>query len=351
MRALSMPGLAWATVMVGAVTVTLLLTPGFTADAPPPRTPAPASVNVQRGFAMPTYSGDGYQSPQASTDLRQMAAAGAQWVQINPTWYQEQSQTTTIASTAQTPNDAAVEHVIAAAHRTGLKVLLKPLVDLLPDGGTYRGTIRPADRTAWFASYVAFIGHYAQLAARQGVEEFALGTELAGVSGDRAGWLGVVRAVRACYRGPLVYAANFDEYRHVAFWDALDVVGIDAYWQLSPQPTTDVAALQRAWEPIVRQLAAFAARTRHRILFTEAGYTSQRGSTTAPWSWTTSTVPDQAEQAAAYQALLSSLTGRPWWAGVFWWAWDVPAAPVADDPLGYSPHGKAAEAVVRRWWT
>ena len=241
-------------------------------------------------------------------------------------------------------------HIIDAAHRLGLKVFLKPLVDLSPDGDAYRGTIRPDDSRAWFASYTAFIAHYAEMAARTHVEEFAVGTELAGVSADRAGWLGVVETIRSHYPGPLVYAANFDEYAHVAFWDRLDLVGIDAYWPVSTHPTADVAAMRRAWDPIVGRLTAFAGGTGQRVLFTEAGYPSQRGSTAAPWSWTTSTTPDPAEQAAAYQALLSSMTGQPWWAGVFWWAWDLPSS-ADDDPLGYSPHGKGAEDVVRRWWT
>lgn len=324
----------------------------------PPQPPQPSgtrardSGDIQRGFAMPTYSRDGYSSPQVSTELGRMVAAGVTWVQINPTWYQDGARTSSITPGWQTPTDTSVEHVVEAAHRLGMKVFLKPLVDLGPDGtGGYRGTIRPADPGAWFASYTRFIGHYAEVASRRGVEEFGVGTELAGTSGDRASWLRVVKAVRARYRGLVVYSANFDEYRHVRFWDALDLVGIDAYWPVSPRPTTDPQALRRAWDPIVRELAAFAARLRRHILFTEAGYTSQHGSTTAPWSWTNSRTPDQAEQAAAYEALLASLTGRPWWAGVFWWAWDAPLGVATGDPLSYSPHGKAAEGVIRRWWS
>ena len=301
-----------------------------------------------RGFALPTYTADGYRSPQAVRHLHEIAATGARWVQFNPTWYQHGVRGATIAASADTPTDAALEHIVAAAHRAGLQVLLKPLLDL--DDAGYRGTIRPADPAAWFASYTAFIGHYADLAARLDVAEFAVGTELAGVSGDRAGWLRVIDAVRSRYDGRLTYAANFDEYRQIGFWHAVDLIGIDAYWELGDRPTTDADVLRRAWEPVVRELAALAARTGRPVLFTEAGYTSRRGSTTAPWDWTTGRTPDQAEQAAAYEALLAALSDQPWWAGVFWWCWDVPPAQTTD-PLGYSPRGKAAEAVVRRWWT
>lgn len=326
----------------------------YEATDDPPR-PAPVVVRgsglEQRGIAMPSYTSDGYETPSASAYLSQIVAAGATWLQIDPTWYQRRLDASTIAADGRTPSDRSVEQVIAAAHRLGLKVLLKPLVDVLPGGSAYRGDIEPADRAGWFASYTAFIGHYARLAERQRVEELAVGTELARVSRDRPSWLRVIQLVRAEYSGLLTYAANFDEYARVPFWDALDIVGIDAYWPLSRAPTADPDELQRAWVPIVRELSAFAGRTGRRVLFTEAGYTSQRGSSSAPWSWSVSDVPDQAEQAAGYQALLRSLSGQPWWSGVFWWAWEVPATDPAANPLGYSPHGKAAEAVLRRCWT
>jgi hypothetical protein len=310
---------------------------------------AATPADKQRGFALPVYSRDGYQSPMVYAHLGQMLGVGAKWVQLNPTWYQEGISGSNIAPAADTPTDASVRFVIKAAHDMGLKVLLKPLLDVAPDG-QYRGTIKPVDPTAWFDSYGRFINHYAQIAAELRVEEFGVGTELAGVSADREHWLAVVESVRDKYQGTLLYAANFDEYADVAFWDAVDLIGIDAYWSLSKQPTADAATLQRAWEPIVGELGEFAARTGRRVLFAEAGYVSQRGSTTAPWSWTVSTTPDQNEQAAGYQALLASLTGRSWWAGVFWWAWNPPSTIYTDDPLDYSPRGKAAEAVIRRWW-
>jgi peptidoglycan/xylan/chitin deacetylase (PgdA/CDA1 family) len=128
---------------------------------------------------------------------------------------------------------------------------------------------------------------------------------------DRDHWLDVIRVVRARYHGTLVYAANFNEYVDVSFWDSLDL---------------------------------------SRILFTEAGYTSERGTTTLPYSWTISQTPDQSEQAAAYQALLASFDKQSWWAGVFWWVWDVLPDEGGDHTLDFSPRGKLAENVVRRWW-
>ena len=150
---------------------------------------------------------------------------------------------------------------------------------------------------------------------------------------------------------PFVYASNFDEYSRVPFWGALDLIGVDAYWSLSAVPTRDVAALRRAWGPISRQLAGFAAQQRKRIVFTEAGYTSVRGSTVLPYAWDTNAVPDPEEQAAAYRALLSEFENQPWWAGVYWWTWSVVPDTGDDHSRDFTVREKPAEQVVRQFWT
>jgi hypothetical protein len=324
------------------------LAPSPAPAEPPDNALADQGSREQRGFALPTYDRQGYSSNETGVSLKQIPDTGAEWVQLNPTWYQPTKRSSDITARYDTPSDSSVETAIGLAHQARLKVLLKPHLDLLDN--TRRSEIRPGNRAAWFTSYKKFISHYAELATRTGVDQFAVGTELGGLSDDRAGWIDVVGAVRARYTGTLTYAANFDEYRHVAFWDAVDLIGVNAYFQLTDGPPADTETLIEEWKPIMTQLGEFAAQTGRKILFTEAGYTSQHGSTTAPWSWTVSDRPDQAEQAAGYEALLESFHEKPWWAGVFWWCWDVPSEDKPSDPLGYTPRGKAAQDVVTSWW-
>ena len=134
--------------------------------------PVDVSVEQQRGVALPAYDRRGYDDALTGTYLRQIEEVGARWVQVNPTWYQETTRAHDIASTSQTPTDAGVAKAIALAHAHGLKVLLKPHVDLPQDQG--RAAIRPDDRGRWFASYAAFITRYARLAsrARRGVRRW-----------------------------------------------------------------------------------------------------------------------------------------------------------------------------------
>ena len=111
-----------------------------------------------------------------------------------------------------------------------------------------------------------------------------------------------------------------------------------------------MAALQQAWQPFVAQMAEGSARFGRKVLFTEAGYTSQQGTTTQPNNYQLGTPPDDAEQAAAYQALLATFSGQPWWEGVYWWVWNALPDDGSDHATNYSPRGKAAEGVIREWW-
>lgn len=302
----------------------------------------------QRGFALPTWKEGGYDGPNVEQSLREITEVGATWVELTPTWYQRTTNSNEVLRTTGTVDDGGLKRAITLAHQRGLKVFLKPHVDLPNPGKDSRNNIRPDDPTVWFTSYTAFITHYASMAQQLGVEQFAMGTEFSSISNDRAAWLRVIEAVRSRYHGPVVYAAGRDWLR-VTFWDAVDVIGIDAYPPLSNKSTTDVSALQRVWESYLAEGKALAAKYDRKILFTEAGFTSQQGTTTDPSDWRISTTPNEAEQAAGYESLLATFSDEPWWAGVYWWEWAVPPYSAAE-PLDFSPRGKAAEGIIRRWW-
>jgi hypothetical protein len=309
--------------------------------------PATVTADEQRGVALPTWEINGYEGAATAQAVSAITSVGANWIQIVPTWHMA-TQTSNTIDGSWSVTDANVLSAIGLAHSQGLKVLLKPHVD--PSDGTNRWQINPSNRAAWYSSYRAFITHYAAIAQAKSVEQFSVGCELKTMttSADRGQWLTVINAVKAQYRGPLVYAANSDEYTNVSFWDQLNFIGVDAYFPLSTTPTTDVATLEAAWAPIRDDLAKFAASTGRPILFTEAGYPSQVGAAVEPWNNSQSTTPAQDEQAAAYQALLATFSGQPWWAGVFWWSWWTDRG--VYDPLDYPVQGKLAESLLRNWW-
>jgi hypothetical protein len=91
--------------------------------------------------------------------------------------------------------------------------------------------------------------HYETLAAAAGADLLCLGVELNFADGAYPDeWRRLVAETRAIYAGPLTYAANHSPgangggYPGVRFWDALDFIGIDAYFSLAVRapPTAPV---------------------------------------------------------------------------------------------------------------
>jgi len=106
-------------------------------------------------------------------------------------------------------------------------------------------------------------------------------------------WRALIAAVRRVYAGPLSYAANFDQVEEVGFWDALDVVGVNAYYPLSTWGLTGErlqAALISSWWEIAGRLNELAernggaARVLPVVIF-ELGWTRKAGSTVRPFSY------------------------------------------------------------------
>jgi hypothetical protein len=107
------------------------------------------------------------------------------------------------------------------------------------------------------------------------------------------GWRELIAAVRERYTGRLTYAANFDQYESVAFWDALDLIGVNAYFPLRRhylpriRPPELEALLESRWSVVLERLDAFrraAGLEDRRVLFTELGYSRRSHSTIEPWA-------------------------------------------------------------------
>jgi glycosyl hydrolase family 113 len=349
-RARRMASRSLGLLAVAALVTTGILSAGSTLTLVSESDAWKVPAGQQRGLSLLTWEHNGYAGAQADEALFEIASLGAEWVEIVPTWYQQKRTSNEIAPTFSGPDDENIRSIVQRARNAGLKILLKPHVDLLD--GSDRAAIQPADRHAWFTSYKTFILHYANIAAELGVEEFAVGTELHGLVGERDQWSNVIDAVRDVYPGPITYAANHYDYEAVTFWDKVDIIGINAWWPIASEPTRDVSTLKRALVPIRDELAALSARYGRPILFTEAGYASQQGTTTFPGYDRLSGEEDQAEQAAGYEALLETFSDQTWWIGVHWWLWTVLSQGPTDPPpeLDHSVRGKEAEAVLRRWW-
>ena len=291
----------------------------------------------------------------SDVSLAHLAETGADWINLIVPWYQDNVGSTRISPGRSTATDEDLIHVISQAHSLGLKVMLRPVLALSNDvshgiGQIGQAFVSDSKWSEWFASYRAFIENYAALAAAQGVEQFCVGHELKGTTHRDADWRAAVAGVRSLYGGPLTYASNHSDVLSIGWWDALDFIGLEAYYRLSAKPFPKLRELRAAWGPIVGRLASLSARWRKPILFTEIGYRSINGTAMHPADSEIGGRIDLQEQSDCYQAAFESVYWQPWFAGMYWWSWSPNPEEGGPDDSGYSPHDKPAEEILRKWF-
>lgn len=288
-----------------------------------------------QGVALTSYSETTYAQ---SSQYGRLAALGAEDVQLVPRWGMERKTGSSITPQRDSPTEADITAGVRAAKAAGLRVMVKPHVDVAD--GTFRGEIAPKDRTTWWRDYRDYVLRYARAAATGGADFFTVGTELSTMVRDTARWTALIADVRRVFRGPVTYAANWDGVEDVGFWDALDAIGVDAYYPL----TGDLAA---AWAERVAELEELVEREDRPVVFTEVGYPSEQGAARHPFS-ERKTTPDEALQARLYGAVFAAFADERWWRGAYFWDWRADGT--APTPTGYEPTGKAAEDVLRQAW-
>jgi hypothetical protein len=337
------------------------LAPTATPTNTPPATeglqpPEPAPPGFQKGMSYATWWQGNYSSPQADQALAELMDTGTQWLSLIVTCYQETAASTEITcDLPRTPTDDDLLHALQTARELGLKVMLKPHLDLNSDDAHWRGDIgdgfeSEAQWSAWFDAYETMIVRYAALAEDQRLEQFCVGTELAGTSGREAEWRAVVDAVRDVYSGELVYASNHGEENSIAWWGALDYIGVDAYYALTSSNDPTLDDLLAAWRMRLNRFQALSQRFDKPIVITEIGYRSVDGANREPWAWGTKGEVDLHEQAICYRAALESFWAQPWLAGIYWWNWDTDPEQGGEQDIGFTPHGKPAEEILQVYY-
>ena len=238
-------------------------------------------------------------------------------------------------------NDDGITQLARLAHARGMKVMLKPGIWVR---GGFAGDLEfssPQDRAIWFAEYRTFLEHYARLATRVHADILCVGGELAKLTPYSNEWRKLITRARELYPGPLVYAANFgDEFETLTFWDALDYIGLQEYYPLPDDLST---------ESVLRKVEAVQRNFQRPVIFTEAGFTSSEHANRAPWADPRGGKITLDQQAHSYEALLNSFYRRPWFQGVYWWAVRTNGEGGPENG-SFTPWGKPAMQVLRRWY-
>jgi hypothetical protein len=317
---------------------------------------AAASTTAQvryRGMAYTAWNKGDYAKAESNLSLESMFSFGVDTVQINVWEFQE-----TVTSTVIAPNydeysasPSSVRKAIQKAKSLGMKVMLKPIVDLSNDGDHWRADI--VCSSAWNASYKAFVKRWARLAQQEHVDLFSVGCELTGTEKSGSFWRSVIGVVKANFTGLLTYSANYDTEQKITWWDALDLIGIDAYYELTNKKNPTLAELTDAWKARAAALKSWhdSKWPTKTIIFTEIGYRSTDGSNMRPWEWGINYGADPDEQRDCYKALLSVLWNEKWWGGAFWWNWETSPNAGGKKNQDYTPQYKPAQYIIKYYYT
>jgi hypothetical protein len=241
---------------------------------------------------------------------------------------------------------------IQLAHKMNLSVLLKP--HLWIGRGLYTGAFRlntENDWKIWEDSYQKYMLHFAAVADSMKAEIFCIGTELGASIKERPQfWNSFIDTLKQTYHGKLTYAANWDDYKNVPFWEKLDYIGVDAYFPLANDKTPSVNSLNKGWKKYSDELKRISSTHNRPILFTEYGYRNVDYAGAEPWKENEGNQNNHA-QANALEAFYQSFAGKKWFAGGYIWKWYVEKSRHRKRDIDFTPQERPALQVIENWYS
>lgn len=301
--------------------------------------------------------GRGYGTAHSARLLDFLKTLGANWIAITPYGRMWTDKSTTITMDFEAPypaNREAMKRMVEQAHARGLRVFMVPHIWLEAAGD--RRTIDPGTPARWHAfltSYRKFIVAWAKDAGAWGVDMFAIGQECQTFSGRYyTFWQQLIAEVRSVFDGLVTYSANwYLETVDVLFWDLLDLIGVNAFYELAWDKDSPYENATKARDALV-ELKTLALTVDKPVIFTEIGYTNRKGNLYQPWRWpehSSAIQVDDDAQIRGFRAMFDAFLPEPWFAGLFIWRYYAYLDDISQEPhWAFSPHGKPAEAFLRK---
>ena len=301
-----------------------------------------------------------YRTPEGIDSMEKLAATGTEWACLAFIVYQEKYSSTKIMFDYRSGiTDKDLTFAINKLHELGMKVCLKPVIN--SHDQVWRARINFPDESdrgpdeywdEWFDHYQAFLCHYAEIAADTGCEMFCVGCEMGGTERKEKHWRDTIAKVKEIYTGPLMYNTNHGDEDQVKWFDAVDYVGVSAYYPLAKGPNPPEEEMYQSWIKHRDELKALSEKWQKKIIFAEVGVRSAAGCAAMPWDYLHDLPYSEEEQANYYNSCLRAFFHEPWFAGCFWWHWDTHLHTLeeARTHLHFGIYGKKAETVLREWY-
>ncbi len=242
-------------------------------------------------------------------------------------------------------------HTISLARQKGFSIMIKPHIWVRGQGWAGEFELNnDQEWKVWEKKYKQYVLSMARLAETYDAEVFCIGTEMRLAVRQRPEFfIDLIKAVRKQYGGKITYAANWDNYEHVVFWNHLDFVGIDAYFPVLEAKTPTIAEAAEAFGSLSNALKAFSENQGKPILFTEFGFESVDHNLNGHWRQNNKVFNAQAQE-NAFHAFFSVFWNEPYIAGGFLWKYFPDY--MSNEPLEdtFSPQGKPAINVIRKYY-
>ncbi len=318
-------------------------------------------------FAFGTRNGE-LKTEEARHSLELLGATGTEWIALCVDQRVENKLSTEIRlNYNRNVSDIELIDFIAFAHKLGMKVCLKPMIN--SNDGAWRAEINFHDDAGnwakWFYEYTGFMKHFAELAEYTGCEMLCLGCEMLGMEGQERHWRELIAEVRKHYSGSLTYNTNHGHEYDAKWYDALDYLGTSAYFRMHKKddkgavnpyaPIMDLTKedMLASWQEVKAEMKNWSETYGKKVIFMEIGCRSARGCACQPWDFRMHHLPyDEDEQALFYESCLETFDDTDFFMGFFWWDWSVRVSEKNLRPkdTGFSIYGKKAEEVLKRYY-
>ncbi len=301
----------------------------------------------------------GYGSDAARRQLDAIKDLGGNWITVTDFIYMPDVRQPTLRwGRDRSLTDDGLAQTIRDAKSRGINVLMKPHVwsNQFWNGDEWHGTIAMTNEADWhtfFQRYGDFMVQQAQLGQAAGADAFSIGVEMKATTHRADDWRRLIARIREVFDGQITYSANSDEYRNVTWWDALDCIGITAYFPLVREGKPTEEGIRQGWRRVMADLEPFAQEAGLPVCFTELGFSRSSNAAAAPWEHH-ELDPDPQLQAMLYRVALEEIGRSDAVVGVFLWKWFTADADVAGrmergDVFGLQNRPLALESIRNAW--
>ncbi|MBT3604191.1 MAG: hypothetical protein HOE48_04165 [Candidatus Latescibacteria bacterium] len=284
----------------------------------------PAFDNTDvRGIIISTHGGgQDWGRDEMVPTMRDIKQLGANWVVIHP--YAGISKDGTVSVRRFNESEAPIHWTrpIKEAHALGLKISITPHLAYWRSGFEWAGDIEFQTEKEWTHFWSTYRHWILTLAtACKDADALVIGTELDKTLHHEKEWRTLIADVRKIFKGQLTYGSNWTDYQRVPFWDALDVIGIQAYFPVSKIENPTEQDIRSGWEKHIQTLRAYSIKHNRNIVFTELGYNQSYSAAAEPWGYRVDDEGARPLQEMCWRIAFEAIASEPRVLGSLLWKW------------------------------